>query len=89
MLDFKDQAMNRFIQHQMLSTFKEFMGDFHKHFTKYKEPEKARANPLHVLVERMEDGYFICDHYISRAFQVSNDIFYNGYLNSNFNLYKK
>ncbi|TYK22188.1 CACTA en-spm transposon protein [Cucumis melo var. makuwa] len=54
-LDFKDQAMNRFIEHQMLSTFKEFMSDFHKHFTKYKEPEKARANPLHVLVEHMED----------------------------------
>uniref|UniRef100_A0A9I9EG80 CACTA en-spm transposon protein n=1 Tax=Cucumis melo TaxID=3656 RepID=A0A9I9EG80_CUCME len=31
-LDFNDQAMNRFVEHQMLSTFKEFWGDYHRHF---------------------------------------------------------
>ncbi|KAA0025329.1 CACTA en-spm transposon protein [Cucumis melo var. makuwa] len=31
-LDFNDQAMNRFVEHQMLRTFKEFQGDCHKNF---------------------------------------------------------
>ncbi|TYK05479.1 CACTA en-spm transposon protein [Cucumis melo var. makuwa] len=32
--DFNDQAMNRFVEHQMLNTFKEFQGDCHRHFKK-------------------------------------------------------
>ncbi|KAA0036686.1 CACTA en-spm transposon protein [Cucumis melo var. makuwa] len=32
--DFNDQAMNRFIEHQMLNTFKEFQGGCHRHFKK-------------------------------------------------------
>uniref|UniRef100_A0A9I9E5Y1 CACTA en-spm transposon protein n=1 Tax=Cucumis melo TaxID=3656 RepID=A0A9I9E5Y1_CUCME len=48
-LDFNDQAMNRFVVHQMLNTFKEFWVDRHRHFTKYSDPEKARANPLYLL----------------------------------------
>ncbi|TYK01159.1 CACTA en-spm transposon protein [Cucumis melo var. makuwa] len=36
-LDFNDQAMNRFIEHQMLTTFKEFQADCHRHFKKYSE----------------------------------------------------
>ncbi|KAA0044918.1 CACTA en-spm transposon protein [Cucumis melo var. makuwa] len=44
--DFNDQAMNRFVKHQMLSTFKEFWGDYHRHFKKYDDPEEeqSRAN---------------------------------------------
>ncbi|KAA0038905.1 CACTA en-spm transposon protein [Cucumis melo var. makuwa] len=68
-LDFNDQAMNRFVEHQMLTTFKEFRADCHKHFKKYSDPEEARANPPNALVGRDEDWHFLCDHYISRAFQ--------------------
>ncbi|TYK18561.1 CACTA en-spm transposon protein [Cucumis melo var. makuwa] len=55
MLDFNDQAMNRFIEHQMLNTFKEFQGSCHRHFKKYSDSEEACANPLHLLVGRDED----------------------------------
>uniref|UniRef100_A0A9I9E903 CACTA en-spm transposon protein n=1 Tax=Cucumis melo TaxID=3656 RepID=A0A9I9E903_CUCME len=61
--------MNRFVEHQMLTTFKEFRADCHKHFKKYSDPEEARANPPNALVGRDEDWHFLCDHYISRAFQ--------------------
>ncbi|KAA0056292.1 CACTA en-spm transposon protein [Cucumis melo var. makuwa] len=33
------------------------------------DPEEARANPPNALVGRDEDWHFLCDHYISRAFQ--------------------
>ncbi|XP_050940280.1 uncharacterized protein LOC127149120 isoform X2 [Cucumis melo] len=68
-LDFNDQAMNRFVEHQMLTTFKEFRADCHTHFKKYSDPEEARANPPNALVGRDEEWHFLCDHYISRAFQ--------------------
>ncbi|XP_050942276.1 uncharacterized protein LOC127149923 [Cucumis melo] len=68
-LDFNDQAMNKFVEHQMLTTFKEFRADCHRHFKKYSDPEKARANPPNTLVGRDEDWHFLYDHYISRAFQ--------------------
>uniref|UniRef100_A0A9I9EB55 CACTA en-spm transposon protein n=1 Tax=Cucumis melo TaxID=3656 RepID=A0A9I9EB55_CUCME len=68
-LHFNDQAMNRFVEHQMLTTFKEFWADCHRHFKKYSDPEEARANPPNALVGRDEDWHFLCDHYISRAFQ--------------------
>uniref|UniRef100_A0A9I9E5L6 CACTA en-spm transposon protein n=1 Tax=Cucumis melo TaxID=3656 RepID=A0A9I9E5L6_CUCME len=54
-LDFNDQAMNRFVEYQMLTTFKEFWTDCHKHFKKYNDPKEARANPPNALVERHED----------------------------------
>ncbi|KAA0063382.1 CACTA en-spm transposon protein [Cucumis melo var. makuwa] len=54
---------------QMLTTFKEFRADCHRHFKKYSDPEEARANPPNALVGRDEDWHFLCDHYISRAFQ--------------------
>uniref|UniRef100_A0A9I9EG71 CACTA en-spm transposon protein n=1 Tax=Cucumis melo TaxID=3656 RepID=A0A9I9EG71_CUCME len=47
-LDFNDQAMNRFVKHQMLTTFKEFRGDCQS-FKKYSDLEEARANPPNVL----------------------------------------
>ncbi|KAA0057467.1 CACTA en-spm transposon protein [Cucumis melo var. makuwa] len=68
-IDFNDQAMNRFVEHQMLTTFKKFRADCHRHFKKYSDPEEARANPPNALVGRDEDWHFLCDHYISRAFQ--------------------
>ncbi|KAL4016961.1 hypothetical protein IC575_024632 [Cucumis melo] len=69
-LDFNDQAMNRFVEHQMFTTFKEFWIDCHRHFKKYSDPEEARANPPNALVGRHEDWHFLYDHYISHAFQV-------------------
>ncbi|KAA0062622.1 CACTA en-spm transposon protein [Cucumis melo var. makuwa] len=54
-IDFNDQAMNRFVEHQMLTTFKEFRTDCHRHFKKYSDPEEARANPPNALVGRDED----------------------------------
>ncbi|KAA0045129.1 CACTA en-spm transposon protein [Cucumis melo var. makuwa] len=54
-LDLNDQAMNRFVEHQMLTTFKEFQADCHKHFKKYSGPEEAHANPPNALVGRHED----------------------------------
>uniref|UniRef100_A0A9I9E3A8 CACTA en-spm transposon protein n=1 Tax=Cucumis melo TaxID=3656 RepID=A0A9I9E3A8_CUCME len=54
-LDLNDQAMNRFVEHQMLTTFKEFQADCHRHFKKYNDPEEARANPPNILVGRHED----------------------------------
>uniref|UniRef100_A0A9I9E5C7 CACTA en-spm transposon protein n=1 Tax=Cucumis melo TaxID=3656 RepID=A0A9I9E5C7_CUCME len=68
-LDFNDQAMNRFVKHQMLNTFKEFRVNCHRHFKKYNDPEETRANPPNILVERDEDWHFLYDHYMSRAFQ--------------------
>uniref|UniRef100_A0A9I9EI23 CACTA en-spm transposon protein n=1 Tax=Cucumis melo TaxID=3656 RepID=A0A9I9EI23_CUCME len=68
-IDFNDQAMNRFIEHQMLSTFKEFWDDYHRHIKKYSGPKEARVNPPHLLVRCDEDWHVLCDHYMSRAFQ--------------------
>ncbi|KAA0048670.1 CACTA en-spm transposon protein [Cucumis melo var. makuwa] len=65
-------AMKRFVERQMLTTFKEFQGNYHRHFKKYSDPEEARTNALGLLVGRDEDLHFLCDHYTSRAFQVSN-----------------
>ncbi|KAA0038863.1 CACTA en-spm transposon protein [Cucumis melo var. makuwa] len=42
-LDFNDQEMNRFVEHQMLTSFKKFKGDYYRHFKKYKDPEQAHA----------------------------------------------
>ncbi|KAA0053678.1 CACTA en-spm transposon protein [Cucumis melo var. makuwa] len=67
-LDFNDQAMNRFVENQMLTTFKEFWADCHRHFKKYSDPKEARANPSNALVGRHEDCHYLYDHYISRAF---------------------
>uniref|UniRef100_A0A9I9E9W8 CACTA en-spm transposon protein n=1 Tax=Cucumis melo TaxID=3656 RepID=A0A9I9E9W8_CUCME len=59
----------RFVEHQMLTTFKEFRADCHRHFKKYNDPKEARANPPNALVGRHEDWHFLCDNYIRRAFQ--------------------
>ncbi|TYK23194.1 CACTA en-spm transposon protein [Cucumis melo var. makuwa] len=53
-LDFNDQTMNRFVEHQMLNTFKTFQVDYHKHFKKYSNLEEARANPPNILHELVE-----------------------------------
>ncbi|KAA0060720.1 CACTA en-spm transposon protein [Cucumis melo var. makuwa] len=54
-LDFNDQAMNRFVEHQMLTTSKKFWAYCHKHFKKYSDPEEAHANLPNILVGRYED----------------------------------
>ncbi|TYK29279.1 CACTA en-spm transposon protein [Cucumis melo var. makuwa] len=56
-LDFNDQAMNRLVEHQMLSTFKEFWGDCHRHFKKYSDHEETRVNPPNILVLGRQPGY--------------------------------
>ncbi|KAA0060223.1 CACTA en-spm transposon protein [Cucumis melo var. makuwa] len=48
-LDFNDQAMNRFVEHQMLTIFKEFRADCQRNFKKYSYPKEARANPPNAL----------------------------------------
>ncbi|TYK04814.1 gamma-aminobutyrate transaminase POP2 [Cucumis melo var. makuwa] len=58
-----------FVEHQMLSTFKEFRGYCHRHFKKYSDPREARANPPHILVRCIKDWHYLCDHYMSLAFQ--------------------
>ncbi|KAA0037869.1 CACTA en-spm transposon protein [Cucumis melo var. makuwa] len=68
-LDFNDQTMNKFVEYHMLTTFKEFWADCHRHFKKYNNPEEARANLPNALVGRHEDWRFLCNHYISGAFQ--------------------
>ncbi|TYK11949.1 CACTA en-spm transposon protein [Cucumis melo var. makuwa] len=45
----------KFVEHQMVTTFKEFWADCHRHFKKYSDPEEARANPPNALVGRDED----------------------------------
>ncbi|KAA0066370.1 CACTA en-spm transposon protein [Cucumis melo var. makuwa] len=49
-------ATNRFVEHQMLSTLKEFVGDCHRYFKKYSDPEEARANQPHILAQPAPDG---------------------------------
>ncbi|KAA0050797.1 CACTA en-spm transposon protein [Cucumis melo var. makuwa] len=65
--------MNRFVEHQMLDIFKEFWNNCHMHFKKYNDLKEASANPKHILVGRDEDWYYLCDNYMSRAFQASED----------------
>ncbi|KAA0055996.1 CACTA en-spm transposon protein [Cucumis melo var. makuwa] len=43
------RATSRFVEHQMLTTFKEFWVDCHRHFKKYSDLEEARANPPNAL----------------------------------------
>uniref|UniRef100_A0A9I9EK64 CACTA en-spm transposon protein n=1 Tax=Cucumis melo TaxID=3656 RepID=A0A9I9EK64_CUCME len=44
--DFNDEAMNRFVEHQLLMTIKEFRADCHRHFKKYSDPEEARTKRI-------------------------------------------
>ncbi|KAA0052222.1 CACTA en-spm transposon protein [Cucumis melo var. makuwa] len=64
-LNFNNQALTRFVEHQFFTSFKKFRGDYHIHFKKYSDLEQARANPTHRLVGRLEDWNFLCDHYLS------------------------
>ncbi|TYK21923.1 CACTA en-spm transposon protein [Cucumis melo var. makuwa] len=48
-LDFNDQAMNRFVEHQMLTIFKKFRGDCHRHFKKYSDSEEDQTYWLDVM----------------------------------------
>ncbi|TYJ97142.1 CACTA en-spm transposon protein [Cucumis melo var. makuwa] len=48
-LNFNVQVMNKFVEHQMFTTFKKFRADCHRHFKKYSNLEEARANPPNIL----------------------------------------
>ncbi|TYK26609.1 gamma-aminobutyrate transaminase POP2 [Cucumis melo var. makuwa] len=50
-----------------------YRGDYHRHFKKYHDSKHAHANPLHILVGRLKDWHFLCDHYMSHAFQGAED----------------
>ncbi|TYK13530.1 CACTA en-spm transposon protein [Cucumis melo var. makuwa] len=54
-LDFIDQSLITFIEHQMLTSFKEFNKGCHIHFKMYSDSEEARVNPPDKLVNRLED----------------------------------
>ncbi|KAA0025195.1 CACTA en-spm transposon protein [Cucumis melo var. makuwa] len=71
------QAIGVFVEHQMLTTFKEFRADCHRHFKKYSDPEEARANPPNTLIGRHKDWHFLYDHYMSRAFQTKAALQYS------------
>ncbi|KAA0063742.1 CACTA en-spm transposon protein [Cucumis melo var. makuwa] len=43
------EAISVFVEHQMLTTFKEFQVNCHRHFKKYSDLEEARANPPNAL----------------------------------------
>ncbi|KAA0063318.1 CACTA en-spm transposon protein [Cucumis melo var. makuwa] len=43
-----------FVEHQMLSTFKEFRADCHRHFKNYSDLEEARTNPPYLLLKLAE-----------------------------------
>ncbi|TYK19802.1 putative Transposase family tnp2 [Cucumis melo var. makuwa] len=61
-LDFTDLALTRFVEHQILSMYKEFRGQNHRHFKKFDDPEQVRANPPPKLSNREKDWHFLCDH---------------------------
>ncbi|KAA0041789.1 CACTA en-spm transposon protein [Cucumis melo var. makuwa] len=63
MLDFTDPTLTRFVEHQMLNTWKAFRGENHRHYKKFSDPEQARANPPLRLKNRVEDWHFLCNHY--------------------------
>ncbi|TYK23163.1 CACTA en-spm transposon protein [Cucumis melo var. makuwa] len=45
-LDFDDRALTRFVEYQMLNTWKDFRRDNDRHFKQFSDPKEARANPL-------------------------------------------
>ncbi|KAA0057166.1 CACTA en-spm transposon protein [Cucumis melo var. makuwa] len=47
--DFTYQALNRFVEHQMLTTCKEFREHYHRHFKQFYDPEQARVHSLNRL----------------------------------------
>ncbi|KAA0045434.1 CACTA en-spm transposon protein [Cucumis melo var. makuwa] len=61
-LDFTDLALTRFVEHQILSMYKEFRGQNHRHFKKFDDPEQVRANPPPKLSNRDKDWHFLYDH---------------------------
>ncbi|TYK11015.1 CACTA en-spm transposon protein [Cucumis melo var. makuwa] len=70
-LQVSDQELTHFVEHQMLSMWKEIKRDNHRHFKQFNELEEARANPPSRLLNRVEDWYFLCNHYMTRSNQGS------------------
>ncbi|TYK08227.1 CACTA en-spm transposon protein [Cucumis melo var. makuwa] len=67
-LDFGDQALTYFVEHQMLSMWKEYKGENHQHFKQFSDSKEARAIPPTRLVNRVKDWHFLCDHYMTCQF---------------------
>ena len=65
-LDFTDHTLNKYIEHQMLTSFKEYRADLHRHFKKCGDLEQARAKPLTKLKNHLKYWKFLCDHYLSQ-----------------------
>ncbi|TYK01281.1 CACTA en-spm transposon protein [Cucumis melo var. makuwa] len=42
------RAIYRFVEHQMLMSFKMFKGDYHRHYKKYSDPEQACQPIAHI-----------------------------------------
>ncbi|KAA0026240.1 CACTA en-spm transposon protein [Cucumis melo var. makuwa] len=40
-LNFNDKVMNRFVEHQIITSLKKLSGDYHRHFKKYSDPVQA------------------------------------------------
>ncbi|TYJ96003.1 gag protease polyprotein [Cucumis melo var. makuwa] len=71
-LDFNDQEMNRFVEHQMLTSFKKFKGDYYRHFKKYKDPEQAHA--IHLSLSSSTSGHGESSAYLEIAFLSSDPL---------------
>ncbi|KAA0049780.1 CACTA en-spm transposon protein [Cucumis melo var. makuwa] len=70
-LDFNDQVMNRFVEHQILTSFKEFRGDCYKHFKKYSDPEQV-AEDVHGSQPLSRDE--ICETILDRQSSYSKGL---------------
>ncbi|TYK30714.1 CACTA en-spm transposon protein [Cucumis melo var. makuwa] len=42
-LNFNDKVMNRFVEHQIITSLKKLSGDYHRHFKKYSDPVQASS----------------------------------------------
>ncbi|XP_038902987.1 uncharacterized protein LOC120089695 [Benincasa hispida] len=68
-LDLSSQRLNRFIEHQMQNSFKEFRADLNRHYRKCGNPQQVCASLPSWLKNRPEDWDFLCDRFKSEAFQ--------------------
>ncbi|KAA0049832.1 uncharacterized protein E5676_scaffold118G00400 [Cucumis melo var. makuwa] len=68
MLDFTDRALTRFVEQQMLSMWKEFKGDNHRHFKQFNNSKEACANPPPRMMNRaITDLHAFTVHLVEKA----------------------
>ena len=68
MFGLNDLELNRFVEYQMLTVWKEFKTSNHRQFKKFGSPKEVRANPPRRLVNQVEDWHSLFNYYISRQF---------------------